>query len=123
MTVGNAAPETTSNAVVYGSIVTNVLVSASPSVAGASATYAISFKATTAVPVGDDIFFSEPNTDFSHVTGILVTDANQGWYFVGTGAALSSGGATVPLQQSHLGGRRGDRRAGKCHQPFGRQHQ
>ncbi len=99
VTVGNGAPETTSNDVVYGSTVTNVLVSASPSVAGASATYAISFKATTAVPIGDDIFFSEPNTDFSHVTGILVTDANQGWYFVGTGAALSSGGATVPLSK------------------------
>ena len=33
------------------------------------------------------------------MTGILVTDANQGWYFVGTGAALSSGGATVPLSK------------------------
>ena len=99
VTVGNGTPETTSNDVVYGSTVTNVLVSASPEVAGASATYAISFKATTAVPIGDDIFFSEPNTDFSHVTGILVTDANQGWYFVATGAALSSGGATVPLSK------------------------
>jgi hypothetical protein len=99
VTVGTATPETTSNDVVYGSTVTNVLVSASPAVAGASATYAISFKATTAVPTGDDIFFSEPNTDFSHVTGILVTDANQGWYFVAAGAALSSGGATVPLSK------------------------
>jgi hypothetical protein len=104
VTLGNGAPETTSNDVVYGSTVTNVLVSASPSVAGASATYAISFKATTAVPTGDDIFFSEPNTDFSHVTGILVTDANQGWYFIGTGAALSSGGATVPLSKPVLAG-------------------
>ena len=99
VTAGNGTPETTSNDVVYGSTVTNVLVSASPSVAGASATYAISFKATTAVPIGEDIFFSEPNTDFSHVTGILVTDANQGWYFVGSGAALASGGATVPLSK------------------------
>jgi hypothetical protein len=99
VTVGNGTPETTSNDVVYGSTVTNVLVSASPAVAGASATYAINFKATTGVPVGDDIFFSEPNTDFSHVTGILVSDANQGWYFVATGTALSSGGATVPLSK------------------------
>ena len=104
VTAGNGTPETTSNDLVYGSTVTNVLVSASPSVAGASATYAISFKAATAVPVGDDIFFSEPNTDFSHVTGILVTDANQGWYFIGTGAALSSGGATVPLSKPVLAG-------------------
>jgi len=99
VTVGNATPETTSNDVVSGSTVSNVLVSASPAVAGASATYAISFKATSAAPIGDDIFFSEPNTDFSHVTGVLVTDANQGWYFVATGAALSSGGATVPLSK------------------------
>jgi hypothetical protein len=104
VTAGNGTPETTSNDVVYGSTVTNALVSASPSVGGASATYAISFKATTAVPIGDDIFFSEPNTDFSHVTGILVTDANQGWYFIGTGAALSSGGATVPLSKPVLAG-------------------
>ncbi|HUC12911.1 MAG TPA: hypothetical protein VMS00_00530 [Acidimicrobiales bacterium] len=104
VTAGNGTPETTSNDLVYGSTVTNVLVSASPAVAGSSATYAISFKATTAVPMGDDIFFSEPNTDFSHVTGILVTDANQGWYFIGTGAALSSGGATVPLSKPVLAG-------------------
>jgi hypothetical protein len=104
VTAGNATPETTSNDVVYGNTVTNVLVSASPSVAGTSATYAISFKATTAVPIGDDIFLSEPNTDFSHVAGILVTDANQGWYFVGAGAALSSGGATVPLSKPVLAG-------------------
>jgi hypothetical protein len=104
VTVGNATMETTSNDLIYGSTVANVLVSASPSVAGASATYAISFKATTAVPIGDDIFLSEPNTDFSHVTGILVTDANQGWYFVGTGAALSSGGATVPLSKPVFAG-------------------
>jgi hypothetical protein len=99
VTIGNATAETTSNDLIYGSTVANVLVSASPSVAGTSATYAISFKATTAVPIGDDIFLSEPNTDFSHVTGILVTDANQGWYFIGTGAALSLGGATVPLSK------------------------
>ena len=104
VTAGNGTPETTSNDVVYGSTVTNALVSASPAVAGASATYAISFKATTAVPMGDDIFFSEPNTDFSHVTGILVSDANQGWYFIGTGAALSSDGAMVPLSKPVLAG-------------------
>ena len=38
------------------------------------------------------------------MTGILVTDANQGWYFIGTGAALSSGGATVPLSKPVLAG-------------------
>ena len=56
------------------------------------------------MPIGDDIFLSEPNTDFSHVAGILVTDANQGWYFVGAGAALSSGGTTVPLSKPVLAG-------------------
>lgn len=97
VTPGNGTPETTTNDLTYGSTISNVLVAVSPSVAGVPATYSVSFKATTAAPVGDDIFLSEPNTDFSQVTGILVTDANQGWHFVAVGAALSSGGATVPL--------------------------
>jgi len=58
-----------------------------------SAIYTVSFRATTATPAGGDIFISEPETDFSHVTGILVSDANQGWHFVPSAATLSSGGA------------------------------
>ena len=68
--------------------------------AGSSAIYTVSFRATTPAPAGDDIFISEPGTDFSHVTGILVSDASQGWHFVAAGATLSSGDAAVPLSQS-----------------------
>ena len=99
VTPGNGTPETTTNAIAFGSSVTSVDVTAAPAVAGSSAIYTVSFRATTATPAGGDIFISEPETDFSHVTGILVSDANQGWHFVPSAATLSSGGATVPLSQ------------------------
>ena len=83
-----------------GSSVSSVNLTASPAVAGSSAIYTVSFRAASAAPAGDDIFLSEAGTDFSHVTGILVSDANQGWHFIASAATLSSGGATVPLSQS-----------------------
>jgi hypothetical protein len=100
VTPGNGAPETTTNGVAFGSSVTALDVTASPAVAGSSAIYTVSFRATTAAPAGDDVLISEPRTDFSHVTGILVSDASQSWHFVAAGATLSSGQATVPLSQS-----------------------
>jgi hypothetical protein len=100
ITPGNGTPETTTNGLAFGSSVTSMDVTASPAVAGSSAIYTVSFRATTAAPAGDDIFISEPGTDFSHVTGILVSDANQGWRSVPAGATLSSGDATLPLSQS-----------------------
>ena len=100
VTPGNGTPETTTNSVAFGSSVSNVDVIASPAVAGSSAIYTVSFRAATAAPAGDDIFLSEAGTDFSHVTGILVSDANRGWHFVAAGATLSSGDASVPLSQS-----------------------
>ena len=100
VTPGNGTPETTTNGVAFGSSVTGVDVTASPAVAGSSAIYTVSFRATTSAAAGDDIFVSESGTDFSHVTGILVSDANQGWHFVPSGATLTSGDATVPLSQS-----------------------
>ena len=100
VTPGNGTPETTTNEIAFGSSVTDVDVTASPALAGSSAIYTVSFRATAPTPAGGDIFISQPETDFSHVTGILVSDANQGWHFVPSGATLSSGDATVPLSQS-----------------------
>jgi hypothetical protein len=100
VTPGNGTPGTTTNDVAFGSSVSEVSVTASPAVAGSSATYTVSFRATTVAPAGDDIFLSEPGTDFSHVTGILVSDGAQGWHFVAAGATLSAGAATVPLSQT-----------------------
>ncbi len=102
VTPGNGTPETTTDGVAFGSSVSGVDVTASPAVTESSAIYTVSFRAATAAPAGDDIFLSEAGTDFSHVTGILVSDANQGWHFVASGATLSSGDATVPLSQSIL---------------------
>lgn len=99
VTPGSGTPETTTNEIAFGSSVTGVDVTASPSVAGSSAVYTVSFQATTAAAAGGDIYISEPETDFSHVTGILVSDVNQGWHFVPSGATLTSGEATVPLSQ------------------------
>ena len=104
VTPGNGTPETTPNDVAFGSSVTGAGITASPAVAGSSATYTASFRAATAAPAGDDIFLSEPATDFSHVTGILVSDRDQGWHFVAVGATLSSGAATVPLSQGVAAG-------------------
>ncbi len=100
VTPGNGTPETTTNEIAFGSSVTNVDVTASPAVAGSSAIYTVSFRATTAAAAGGDIYISEAETDFSHVTGILVSDVNEGWHFVPSGATLASGVATVPLSQS-----------------------
>ena len=100
VTPGNGTPETTTNGLAFGSSVSVVDVTASPAVAGASAIYTVSFRATTPAPAGDDIFISEAGTDFSHVTGILVSDASQGWHFMAAGATLSSGDAAIPLSQS-----------------------
>ncbi len=100
VTPGNGTPETTTNGLAFGSSVSVVDVTTSPAVAGASAIYTVSFRATTPAPVGDDIFISESGTDFSHVTGILVSDASQGWHFIAAGATLSSGDAAIPLSQS-----------------------
>ena len=46
------SPETSSNSVVFGTSVTQVTVSASPAVAGAQATYTVSFDATSALSGG-----------------------------------------------------------------------
>jgi hypothetical protein len=83
--LGKGAPQTTTNEVTYGTSVRAVSVAASPPVAGEAATYTVSFEATGAGPASE-IMLSEPGTDFSHVTGIFVTDATEGWHLLVAGA-------------------------------------
>ncbi len=86
--VGGAStgtPETT-NTITFGNSVTNVTLTASPSVAAATATYTVTFRATTAVPAGGTITLAQPNTGFSSVTGWLVTDITANWRVVGSTA-------------------------------------
>ena len=87
--------DTSSNTVVFGTSVTEVTVSASPPVAGATATYAVSFDATSALPGGPgaNICLDEAAgpTTFSTGSGVLVTDTTAGWHFVAPGVTFPSG--------------------------------
>ena len=99
VTPGNGTIQIT-NAITFGSSVSAVTVSPTVLSAGATATYTVSFKASSGVPSNGDIFLKEPAgpTNFSTVTAILVEDTTQPWHFVASGASLASGSATVPLQ-------------------------
>ena len=70
-----------------------------PGNAGAATTYNVSFKVSSAVPSGGDIFLSETAgpTNFAGVSGVEVVDNTENTHFVATGAALSDGSATVPV--------------------------
>jgi hypothetical protein len=96
---GDGAGQTTSNDIAFGSSVVGLSVTASPAVAGSSATYTASFRATTTGGPGE-IFLVAPGTDFSHVTGILISDLDQSWHQMASGATLAEGSATVPFAQT-----------------------
>jgi len=94
----------TTNAITIGSAVSAVSLSVSPQIANASATYVANFKATTqvcgaatngcAVANPDAaIFFSEPDTNFSGETGVLVADnsSTNSFHFVATLVAADFG--------------------------------
>ena len=100
------AVETTSS-ISIGSSVTSVTVTPSPLVANATATYVVTFIATTAVTAtAGTISFSETSgpTNFSTVPtsgGVLVTDTTAGWHFVAPPGSLtftpSNAHITIPL--------------------------
>ena len=66
----------------------------------ATAAYAVSFKATSAVPTGGDIFLSETAgpTDFSGEKGVHVSDFTQGWEFAASHVSFGTGVTTGPLR-------------------------
>jgi hypothetical protein len=72
------------NAITFGSSVTAVSVVASPSLAGASSNYTVSFTAGTTGDPTTAICISEgkDGTSFAHVTGALITDTTGGWQYV-----------------------------------------
>jgi hypothetical protein len=98
---GNGTPVTT-NSIGFGGSVTAVSVTPSLPVATAPTTYTVDFDATDAVPMGGDLYLTEAEgpTNFSTVSGIVVADNTQHWQFVATGASLSDGAATLPLQDA-----------------------
>ncbi len=96
----------TTNSISIGSSVTAITVTPSPLVASATATYVVTFKATSAVPSTGSISMSETTgpTNFSTVPtsgGVLVTDTTAGWHFVAAPGSLtftpSNAHITIPL--------------------------
>jgi len=79
----NPSPTETTNAVVFGSSVTAVTATPSPTLAGASSNYTVSFTAgTTGTPAAICISELADGTSFTNVTGALVTDTTGGWQYV-----------------------------------------
>jgi hypothetical protein len=106
--------ETSTNSLLFGTLVSGVAVTTSPPVAGVPATYVVHFQATSRLPGGGGaaVCLSEPagQTAFSSEKGTLVSDTTAGWQFVGTGVTYPSGsppsnpgcnvpdnGAVIPL--------------------------
>jgi hypothetical protein len=88
-------PESSTNSLVFGTLVSDVTVAPSPSVAGALATYVVSFQATSQLSgtAGAQICLSEPSgpTAFATEKGALVSDTTAGWHFIASGVAYSAG--------------------------------
>ena len=102
---GNGTP-VTSNAIEFGSSVSDLTVTPSLDVAGATSSYTIDFRATDAVSGGGYPYFTESAgpTKFSTIGGVEVTDNTQDWHFIASCATLFNGWATIPLQDAITAG-------------------
>ncbi len=98
---GNGTPETT-NSILFGGSVTAVSVTPSLPVVTAATTYTVDFTASDATSATGDIDLTESSgpTNFSTATGIAVTDNTRHWEFIASGAVLTSGSVTIPLQDA-----------------------
>ena len=65
----------------FGSSVKSVTLAVSPLVAGASATYTVGFTASSPT-AATSVTVAEPNTGFTSVSGVLITDTTGGWHVV-----------------------------------------
>ena len=87
--------EISTNALVFGTLVTAVTVVPTPPAARALATYVVSFQTTTKLAGGNgaDICLSELDgpTVFSTEKGVLVSDTTAGWHFIASGLAYPTG--------------------------------
>ena len=102
---GNGTSVTTS-AITFGNSVSAVTVSPSSTLAGATTNYNVSFKASSAVNVGGEIFLSETTgpTNFSAVTGAEVADTTENTHFVASGLVLADGTADIPIASPIVAG-------------------
>lgn len=95
--------EKTSNTVVFGTSVTGVTVTPSPTVAGASSTYTVNFKSPDGVPLNGTIKATETAgangtvTNFGNETGVLVDDTTGGWHCVATPITAVGDSISIPI--------------------------
>ncbi|MGH9106257.1 MAG: hypothetical protein ACRDZX_10550, partial [Acidimicrobiales bacterium] len=90
--------ETSANAVSFGTSVSGVSVTASPPVAGALATYVVSFVATSPMTGGAAqvcLDESDGPTTFATENATLVTDTTAGWHFAARGLSFPSASASA----------------------------
>jgi hypothetical protein len=94
VTPGGAEAETTTNDVTFGNSVSDVVVTPSPTVSGATATYVVSFKATDGIAVGGTMTFTESasDTNFSGTADVLIADSSQSWGHVVVAPTVASAG-------------------------------
>ena len=87
------------NTITFGNSVTGVTVSPASTLATAATTYTVSFRTSSALTAGGNVFLSETTgpTNFSTVTGVSLSDTTQSRTVVVTGASLASGSATLPV--------------------------
>ena len=102
---GNGTADLT-NSITFGNSVSGVTLTPSNTVASASASYTVGFKASSSMNVGGDINLSEAAgpTNFTAVSGIEVIDTTQGWHSVATGVALANGSASIPVSNAVVAG-------------------
>ncbi len=69
----------TTNSITFGNSVTAVTVTPASTLATAATTYTVSFRTSSALSAGGDIFLSETTgpTNFSTVTGVALNDTTQ----------------------------------------------
>jgi subtilase family serine protease len=91
-----AGPAT--NGASSGGPVSGVTMFLNPPYPTALAAYAVSFKATSAIPAGGDIFLSEAAgpTDFASEKGVRVSDFTQGWEFEASHVSFGTAVTTSP---------------------------
>ncbi len=94
--VGDAAPRAAAEGVDYLSAVGSPSVLVAPDVSGAVALYTVQFAASQAL-TGGDIVLSQPETDFSTVSEVTLTDRTTGINYPVSGATLTYGKAVVPV--------------------------
>ncbi len=109
---GAAVNDVEPSSITFGTSVTGVTVTPSPTLASTTGTYAVGFKASTALAANTGyICLSEPNTSFANAVGnppslaVLVTDTTSGTQYVAPAANVrdvSCGSNTVNVDSLQI---------------------